>query len=211
MKILKCPVCSGDADYYLNERSKNYFNCPVCKAVFMDPNDHLTAEQEKERYLEHNNDVNDAGYQEFVQPIVKSIEEKFSTENRGLDFGSGTGPVITKLLRDKGYNVTTFDPFFDSNSNALKHKYDFIACCEVAEHFRKPFDEFSLLKSLLNENGILLFMTELYNANMDFRQWYYKNDPTHICFYQEDTFKWLKNNFAFHSLEINRRLIKLTL
>ena len=37
----------------------------------LDPLDYLSQEEEKERYKNHNNDVNDPRYQKFVSPIVE--------------------------------------------------------------------------------------------------------------------------------------------
>ncbi len=178
--------------------------------LFMDPKNYLNRHDEKERYLEHNNDVNDPGYQKFVSPIVNCIMKNFTTENIGLDFGSGTGPVITKMLRDQGYNICTYDPFFDNRPELLKNKYNYIACCEVMEHFRNPAEEFSLLRSMLNHKGKLICMTEIYSDSIGFTRWYYKDDPTHVFFYHKGSLEWIKNRFNFSSLTIDKRLIVFT-
>ena len=52
-------------------------------------------------------------------------------------------------------------------------------------------------------------MTEIYNQDINFRNWYYKEDFTHIFFYQKETLQWIKNKFEFSSLIIKDRLIKL--
>jgi len=36
----------------------------------------------------------------------------FNTNHKGLDFGAGTGPVISKVLKDKGYCIAQYDIFF---------------------------------------------------------------------------------------------------
>ena len=172
----------------------------------MAPQYHLTLEKEKERYLKHNNDVDDPRYQEFVQPIVQEVLNNFKKEQIGLDFGCGTGPVICKLLEDRGYPVMKFDPFFHNQPNVLQKQYDFIICCEVAEHFRDPLKEFKLLKSLLKPKGILFVLTERYSKDFDFSKWHYKSDPTHIFFYQKRTFEWIRESLGFNSLEIKNRL-----
>jgi 2-polyprenyl-3-methyl-5-hydroxy-6-metoxy-1,4-benzoquinol methylase len=167
----------------------------------------VTFEQEKSRYLEHNNDVHDIRYQDFVKPIIRAVKNTFNSNNVGLDYGCGTGPVITKLLRDLNYNITTFDPFFDNNLMALKTTYNFIVCCEVIEHFHSPLKEFLLLKSLLKQAGKIYCMTELYNENIDFDKWYYKNDDTHVIFYQKNTFEWIKEKLNFSKVSCSDRLV----
>lgn len=206
----KCPLCGDKGALTLHNKATRYFQCHTCRALFMNPCNHLPPDKEKERYLEHNNDVNDPRYQSFVAPIVNTIMENFTSSENGLDFGSGTGPVITKLLRNYGYNITTYDPYFDNKSNALKVKYNYIACCEVIEHFHRPYKEFALLRSLLNRNGMLICMTELYDDNIEFSTWYYKDDPTHVFFYQIKTLEWIKEYFQFSSLTINNRLVVFT-
>ena len=37
--------------------------------------------------------------------------------------------------------------------------------------------------------------TELYPHVDSFSKWYYKNDPTHVCFYQTETLQWLSTQF----------------
>lgn len=168
---------------------------------------HLSKENEKRRYEEHNNDVDDPKYQKFVAPIVQQVEKKFQKISTGLDFGAGTGPVITKLLREKGFRIELYDPFFWDNPKVLTHNYDFIVCCEVIEHFHNPGHEFTLLRSRLKPNGSLYCMTEVFSGDLDFGKWYYKNDPTHVFFYSEEALEWIRTHFGFSELKIEGRLI----
>ncbi|WP_152512703.1 class I SAM-dependent methyltransferase [Haloplasma contractile] len=172
--------------------------------------DYVTTDEEKKRYESHNNDVNDPRYQKFVSPIVDTVTSKYSTVSKGLDFGAGTGPVITKMLGDKGYDVALYDPFFWNNEERLKTTYDFIVCCEVIEHFHSPWKEFKLLRSLLKDGGTLYLKTDIYTDDTDFKRWYYKNDPTHVFFYHPKAFEWIKEQFGFSTLKIEDRLITLS-
>jgi SAM-dependent methyltransferase len=171
--------------------------------------DFLSKEDEEARYREHNNDVEDFRYQEFVSDITNEIKKDWKNTARGLDFGAGTGPVITKLLNDKGYDVEIYDPFFWNENKLLNKTYDFIVLCEVIEHFHNPLHEFELLYSLLNERGKLYCKTDIYKDEIDFKSWYYKDDPTHVFFYHEETFKWMVENIGFNNYEIKDRVIIL--
>ena len=206
---IKCPLCNMQASYFLQFREKEYYTCSECSAIMMNPQDYLSADEERDRYLTHNNDVNDIGYQKFVTPIVNAVINQFSTNSVGLDFGAGTGPVVSKMLRDKGYNIEIYDPFFHDKKELLNQTYDYIVSCEVVEHFYNPLKEFTLLKSLLKENGTLFIKTNLYEDGIEFNKWYYKNDPTHVFFYHPNTFKWIENYFKFSKLTISNRLVTI--
>ncbi|MBO6587161.1 MAG: class I SAM-dependent methyltransferase [Gracilimonas sp.] len=173
----------------------------------MDTDDYPTPEEEIFRYESHDNDVEDPRYQEFVSPLVEKIMDKFSPDSLGLDFGSGTGPVITKMLTDQGYSINTFDPFFDNNPDALELDYDYIVSCEVMEHFHHPHREFTKLRSMLNPGGALFLKTDIYTDDIDFHSWYYKSDETHVIFYHPDTLNLMKSEFGFSQLDIDGRHI----
>src|SRR5690606_8332511 len=165
------------------------------------------AKTERERYEEHHNDPNDSNYRNFVSPITDYVIENYETKSLGLDFGSGTGPVISKVLQENGYQLNQYDPFFAPDKSVLNQKYDFIACCEVIEHFRHPDKEFKLLFDMLNPDGQLLCMTKLFAENIPFKNWYYRRDPTHVFIYQSKTISFIKQQFGFRNSIINSRLI----
>ena len=123
-----CTLCNSTL---INKKDEFYYDCNTCKAIVKDKKYHLTASEEKERYETHNNDVNDIRYQNFTSPITNYVMEKFSSEHKGLDFGSGTGPVISSMLEKEGYNITQYDPFFAPDKSALETMYDYIVSCEV--------------------------------------------------------------------------------
>ncbi|MDX1545237.1 MAG: methyltransferase domain-containing protein, partial [Christiangramia sp.] len=89
-------------------------------------------------------------------------------------------------------------------------KYDFIICCEVMEHFQKPLEEFRLLRSLLRPGGKLYCKTEVWNDAIDFNGWHYKNDLTHVIFYDRETLLWIKENLQFSSVDIYKELMVFT-
>ena len=204
---MKCPLCKTQTIIFFTSKKKEYYRCSNCFAVSLSRNCYLSTEQEKKRYQEHNNDIHDIRYQDFVKPIINAVKKTFGKTDYGLDFGCGTGPVITKLLRDLNYNIATFDPFFDNNLKVLRTSYNFIACCEVIEHFHNPVKEFQLLQSLLKPGGKLYCMTELYSENINFENWYYKNDDTHVIFYHQKTFDWIKEKLKFSKVSNSGRLI----
>ena len=207
---MNCHLCSTVTQLYHTHTGRNkqhYYRCPDCHSVAMHPQDYLTPEEEKVRYLTHNNDVNDPRYQKFVHPVIRAITTQTQVHYQGLDYGAGTGPVITKLLREKGYSMTTFDPMFIPNPEALTTTYDFIVCCEVAEHFHDPNREFNRFHQLLNPGGLLVIKTELLTPEIDFPNWYYINDPTHTLFYSPEGMRRILSQHGFQSVDISPRLV----
>jgi len=203
----KCPLCQSDYANLYEIKSVNYYKCKNCFGIYMGESFKPDIEKEKLIYLQHQNDVNDLYYQKFVSPITRSIGEDFTKDSKGLDFGAGTGPVIAKVLKDNGYDISIYDPLFHKNESLLETSYDFIASCEVIEHFHKPYKEFALLKSMLHNGSKLYCMTEVYSTSIDFSSWYYKNDPSHVFFYHIKTLQWIQKEFGFKGLKIKGRLI----
>ncbi|MBI9067336.1 MAG: class I SAM-dependent methyltransferase [Salinivirgaceae bacterium] len=202
-----CPLCNNSGDVFYEYKSRLYYQCTVCKGVFIDVNLVPSSGDEKLRYEEHNNDVHNKGYQNFVSPITKAILKNFTPDDKGLDFGAGTGPVISKILKDNAYNIVQYDPFFHNYPELLDASYHYIACCEVIEHFHHPRKEFALLKTLLKPKGKLYCMTDLFDESIDFHKWYYKNDETHVFIFTKTTIEWVKKEIGFSQVEIDGRLI----
>lgn len=203
---MKCTLCSTPLT---NKADDYYFICDTCGAYIKNVKYYLTTEQEKCRYEEHHNDVNDLGYQKFTSPITNNILEKFSPKHLGLDYGCGTGPVISKMLQDKGYKVELFDPYFYPNQKYLDYRYDYIIACEVFEHFYHPKEEIERLIGLLKPNGYLYIMTHLYSSQIDFKKWYYRKDPTHVFIYTEKSISFIANKYSMYIERQSDRLIIL--
>jgi SAM-dependent methyltransferase len=206
---MNCILCTSTLTEPIHsEKEHRFYECQNCGSFLRSTDTFPNDEIEKERYETHHNDVNDIRYQKFVSPITQAVQEYFLPQNTiGLDFGAGTGPVITKVLNDKGYNLNLYDPFFYPDKSVLNLQYDYIVSCEVIEHFHNPLKEFQLLKKLLKPKGKLYCMTDIYRKEIDFATWYYKNDPTHVIFYTEKSLQWIQKEIGFDKLMIDRRLI----
>lgn len=176
--------------------------------IYMDKAYYPSPAQEKNRYLEHHNNVDDPGYRNFVSPITRFVFDHYDRNKAlGLDFGSGSAPVISKVLLENGFKVHQFDPFFSPESDVLNLKFDFITCCEVIEHFHDPAKEFESLKNLLKPSGTLLCMTQLYYGQYPFKNWYYRRDPTHTFIFSHETIEYVANKFNFDHTVTNNRFI----
>lgn len=213
MKPRPCTLCAQEAQLYFHDLDRQwiYYLCPSCDLRFLDPGQYLNPQQERERYELHENNVNDPRYLNFVNPLVEVIKRNHSADSLGLDFGCGENSGLGHSLRQAGYTLQSYDPFFHNQPSALEQTYDFVAAVEVVEHFYRPAQEFDKLKSLLKPHGHLGLMTQIFLDNSDFENWYYRRDPTHVCFYSKQTLRWIQNHFEFSHLEIKGdRVVWLT-
>jgi len=202
--LQKCPLCGSESSPFADGR---YFDCPTCKGVFLGRGFYLSPEKEKARYEKHDNDVADEGYRNFVSPMVEAVLKNQTKRHKGLDFGAGPSSAASNLLRKKGYSIIEYDPYFHPFPKLLESTYDYIVCCEVVEHFFDPAKEFERLKRLLKPGGSLYCMTHLYDETIDFRNWYYRRDPTHVFIYRKETIEWIRDRCGFSGVCLENRLI----
>lgn len=183
-----CAVCrEGELHHFATVEQKCYERCPLCLATLLAP-EHLPApEVERAHYLNHENDVGDPGYRAFISKLVEPLAERLRPGARGLDYGCGPGPAAAGMLRERGFAVALYDPFFEPDQSVLEQRYDFIICSETAEHFHRPGEEFDRLGAMLDEGGILAIMTCFQDDDAAFARWHYRRDPTHVVFYRAQT------------------------
>lgn len=211
MDPLRCPLClnSSTMFYHRKKTGEDYYKCLDCNLIFLNPDKYLKPEIEHERYLTHENNVEDEGYQKYLMPIVDAVVNSQLWKAEGLDYGCGPSSVVTHLLRQRGYDIVGFDPYFLNEPKRLEKKYDYIVCTEVVEHFYKPFEEFGKLKRLLKPLGTIYIRTSLTDDVLDFEKWHYHRDPTHVCFYSTDTIRWICRNFRWEEVSLEKDCIVL--
>lgn len=138
-----------------------------------------------------------------MSPLLLRLEKGA----RGLDYGCGPGPAGAAMLTESGHPMTLYDPVFVPDERALEQRYDFVFCCEVAEHFHRPAAEFRKLDGLLAPGGILAVMTAIEYPEIDFHSWHYRRDPTHVAFYKPDTMAQLALDRAWHAVFPTRNVV----
>lgn len=176
------------------------FLCPNCGLVFKNPSKHYNREEDFKRYATHNNNTEDQGYIAFLNKLLVPLETFLPKKFDALDFGCGPGPALGLLLTTEGRVINNYDPIFFPNQELLNKKYDVVTSTEVVEHFKNPKDDWSLLVDIVKPGGILAIMTLLINSEIDYKSWWYKNDPTHVVFYQEQTLAYLCDKFGLEVL-----------
>lgn len=206
---MNCPLCNMPEEKTFAAGGRNYHVCGRCGLLYMDISDHLDADEEKKRYSFHQNSIDDEGYVAFLGRVIEPSMQYLNAGMNGLDYGCGPNPVLAKLVEDKGLKCDYYDPFFFPECKA-DAKYDFIFATECFEHFFNSRKEVEKICAMLSSNGILGIMTELMGDSTDFATWYYKNDPTHVCFYSNETINYICQTYNFKQLyNDNHRVIIL--
>lgn len=186
-----CPLCqTAGAKSYHSDRRREYLQCPVCMLVFVPPRYFLAPGAERAEYELHENDPGDPGYRRFLSRLVEPLAQRLATGACGLDFGCGPGPALAAMMRERGFEVALYDPFFFPDRAPLSRRWNFIAATEVVEHLHRPGDELAALWDMLQPGGILGVMTKLVLGPEAFARWHYKNDPTHVAFFSRATWSW---------------------
>lgn len=180
-------------------------------ATFLLPEQLPSPTVEQARYDEHNNDPHDERYRAFLHRLADPVLDRLGSDPRhGLDFGSGPEPVLAAIFRASGHIVACYDPFYAPDPAPLSgcERYDFITCCEVAEHLHDSAGEFERLAGLLRPGGILGIMTEFQTDDARFAEWYYREDRTHVVFFQAYTLMRLAERLGMR-IEIPRRNVAI--
>lgn len=191
-----CPLCDTDqTSLFHQDKKRPYLRCHQCALVFIAPPFLPTRSTEIAEYKLHQNNVDDAGYLRFLSRLVDSLTPHVSDHSSVLDYGSGPCPALATLLVKAGYDVDCYDPIFGPHMIKKRH-YDVITATEVIEHFHYPKLEWLRWMSLLRDHGWLGIMTKRVIDAERFANWHYKNDPTHVCFFSEETFNWLGTKYG---------------
>jgi hypothetical protein len=173
------------------------FDCGSCGLVFVAPWQRPGPAEERAHYGTHRNHPDDPGYRRFLARLAEPLALRLEPEAEGLDYGCGPGPALPAMLRERGFRVAQYDPYFASDPVVLRRTYDFLTCTEVAEHFHEPAVEFDRLRSLLRPGGWLGLMTEVLKEETRLEGWRYARDPTHVCFYRARTLEWIARGFGW--------------
>lgn len=205
-----CPLCKcDDVAHYHQDARRDYLRCGNCALVFVPPAFHLSRKAEQAEYDLHQNAVNDLGYRQFLSRLAIPLLQRLPDAASGLDFGCGNAPALADMLRQAGCEVALYDTFYAPEESVLDARYDFICATEVVEHLHQPGRELQRLWSMLKPEGWLGVMTKLVKSHDAFVSWHYKRDPTHVCFFSEDTWVWWAQEFGVRLERIGADVIIL--
>lgn len=177
--------------FYLQDKKREYRQCERCRFVFVPERFWLSADAEKREYDLHENNLQDPGYLAFLRRLADPLAERLKPCSKGLDFGCGPAPMLANWLTQLGHEVAVYDKFYAPDDRVFTSRFDFICSTEVVEHLRNPGLTLNGLWSCLTSEGVMALMTKRVKDRDAFSRWHYKNDPTHIGFFSEQSFQWL--------------------
>lgn len=183
---MNCIICFSLSNFYQRDKKRNYYQCSCCELIFVPREEIISRADEKARYDLHNNEESNLNYKNYLENILVEVLKILGPNERGLDFGCGKSTLIADLFSQRNMLVDSYDLYFHQNEFIWKSKYDFILMSEVIEHLREPLDTLKKLKQILKPEGKLIIKTKFFTSNPEnFNNWFYKNDQTHIQFFNE--------------------------
>jgi hypothetical protein len=193
---LPCHLCLSPTGFFFKDQNRDYHICNACDLVFVPSPQHISISEEKNRYMEHNNDPGDEGYRNFLRPVAEAVLKNHARSAQGLDFGCGTGSPLSGMLEGHKLKMDIYDPFFARNTEVFRKRYDFLTCTEVIEHLRYPRKDLVRIWDLVKPGGELYIKTQFRLPERDFANWAYIRDLTHVVFYTKQTMAWLADFFS---------------
>jgi SAM-dependent methyltransferase len=201
---MKCKICASKTDA-IEAKNKIYHHCNKCDFIFLDEAFFVSEEKEKERYLKHQNSIENKGYVAMFEKFLGDIDKIKKNIKTALDFGSGPNDVLKQLLERKNIQTDVYDAYFATEKIFENKKYDLITCTEVLEHINNPLETLKLLKKHLNNKGILAIMTLFHPDIEQFNSWWYITDETHITFYNKTTFEIIAKKLGFNIIYLDQK------
>ena len=197
-------MCAGAARQFHREGERDFLRCGICALTFVPVWQHADGQRERARYAEHRNSPDDPRYRAFLDRLLAPLARRLAPGASGLDFGCGPGPAASVMMRERGFSMRDYDPFFFPEEGCLKASYDFVVCTEVLEHLRRPAQTLSVLEGLLKPGGVLGVMTGVLEDDAAFPGWWYHRDFTHVAFYRPETLSWMGGRFGWSLERISR-------
>ncbi len=192
-----CILCGGTGvGPFFADRRRTFVHCPQCDLVFVPRAQLLGPTEERARYAQHHNTAADPAYLRYIDGCIAELRRLPLEGARILDFGCGEHAVMAARLRSLGLECTAYDPLYGLGAHALAGTYDVVAAVEVMEHLREPRQEIERLVACLGLHGRLFVRTLLRSEDAPFCTWWYKNDPTHVNFFSEETWRHVARRFA---------------
>ncbi|WP_304221908.1 PfkB family carbohydrate kinase [Gracilinema caldarium] len=226
---MNCPLCDRPSTEIISTKRRSFYSCSLCGFVWADPALYLSRDEEEKRYSLHENSRENAGYVRFLSEILDQGLQYWYSKRRPqvyhqegalgdtktaplvLDWGAGPNPLASELLQERGCTVYSYDPLFGSPLPLEDPRFDIIFCIEVAEHFKDPLKDFSAMARYLKNGGLLIIHThkipcevfagEAGSLKDFFAPWWYKEDPTHVSFYSDQSLEVLALCSGLHFIQ----------
>jgi len=225
---MKCPICSHTQGTLINDREfPRHHICKSCGFVFMHPQpekEDLENYYEEAYWEKHHNskglinktldnsfDSRNKAIYEWCKPYIKDKKTKV------LEIGAGYGHTLAYIKQQSNcyvegvepskegtynaihsYGIKTFNGFLENyNTDA---KFDIIILSHVFEHFYDPMKALSIIRNLIQENGILFIEVPNVlkpNSRKHKLGWFSKE---HISYFSKDKLNFMLSSNGFEMI-----------
>lgn len=178
-----CPVCHAQASFLdsvnfnksceevrglflpASEKWIDYYLCDQCGFCFVPEMYRWSFDDFGRHIYNQNYEQVDPDYKSVrPQGNAQLIDQFFGSSKatlRHLDYGGGSG-LLSTVLRDKGWDSTTYDPFVNADLKVADLGcYDLVTAFEVFEHVTDIDGLLRNLYTLCKPDGLVLFSTLL--------------------------------------------------
>jgi 2-polyprenyl-3-methyl-5-hydroxy-6-metoxy-1,4-benzoquinol methylase len=224
---VNCPICNSNTykQQYLVKQTWNIVQCNSCNFVYTNPRLDTNAiiDIYHQNYFQ-NTQFGYSNYEENphlkVLNFSKWINEALpflNTKNnlKALDVGCAAGFALSVYKKNnieahgielddaytknlKANNYLIYDkPLLE---NKYQTTYDMISMFDVIEHLTNLDQHATLLNQLLNQNGLLIFVTPDYNSlqrKVFGKRWFQFKPIEHINYFTKDTLQNFFEKFGF--------------
>lgn len=167
-----CPDALHEAPFTESGNLIEYWRCAECGFISAPEMAAWSIETMKER-------VYNDGYAAFDPDYVNARPRSNAAQmakaigpRRHLDYGGGNG-LMAKLLRESGFDSTSFDPMDEDGNEADLGTFDVITAFEVFEHTPDPRSLMKYIGTLLRPGGVVYFSTLLSDVVKEPLKWWY--------------------------------------
>lgn len=201
----RCRVCSHTA-FMVFEDSRRFYVCKNCRLMFTECT--ISLDEIQKHYQRQYVTIVD--WHKEAQALLEIVRFAVSP-NKIFDFGSGSG-ALTDAFRSMGFEVGSYEPMLHGDFRAERYDsdYDLVILNEVIEHVEDIMQLFDNICSVIRIGGIIFistFMTDTIFSETNkfqgqFRDWWYKDDPTHVSFFCKRTYEYICTMKTKYQLQI---------
>lgn len=184
---MNCKICNSPSLLFF-QNGRQFFRCTDC--LFLFSPDRVSKEEEYAHYKNQWGGANPESWDSKAQVLLNVILQYVKPKSI-LDFGSGCGS-LTEAFNNLGVNTTPLEPMVHGflKDQRYSSKFDAVVGVEVIEHLPDPVAELKEIEKVLSPNGVMVFSTLMTNSFIEhplarehFKSWWYKDDPTHVSFF----------------------------
>ena len=184
-----------------------YHRCPACGFIFTTHFDDFSApdfarEIYNDDYVKVDPDYLEVRPKNLADLIVKLFGGSRDTLSV-LDFGAGSGRMAD-ILNAAGFTVQKYDPFTAADNRLPSGKFDLVTSFEVLEHTPTPPLTCDLMRTLVADDGMVLFSTLVQPPTIATEKlgwWYIAPRNGHVSIYTKRSLEllWSKRGFRVGS------------